>query len=103
MLDTTWQQGSLMMLHRLGPYEKRHTGENRQHLEKPRGYIEPRLSITDCPSFRQQGCDCGSGPTESQCGTLTARIKGAGMRWDSDTALDHSKLWKEYWKLQQAA
>jgi len=58
-----------------------------------------------------EGYDCGAGPTESQCGTLTARVKGPGMRWDSDNAeallalaaLDHSRQWATYWTLQRAA
>ncbi len=76
-------------------------------LESLRGYVEARTSKTDYPRFRQQGYDCGSGPTESQCGTLTARVKGPGMRWDSDNAeallalaaLDHSRQWATYWTL----
>lgn len=111
LLDAAWEQGSLVMLHRLAPYVRRHTGEHRQALESLRGYVEPRTSKTDYPRFRAQGYDCGSGPTESQCGTLTARVKGAGMRWDGDnveamlalSALDHSSLWAAYWKLQRAA
>lgn len=111
MLDAAWDQGSLVMLHRLEPYVRRHTGERREALESLRDYVEPRIPKTDYPSFREQGYDCGSGPTESQCGTLTARVKGAGMRWDSDNveamlalaALDHSQQWAAYWKLQRAA
>jgi hypothetical protein len=111
MLDAAWEQGSLAMLHRLGPYERRHTGENREALGSLRQYVEPRTSMTDYPRFREQGYDCGSGPTESQCGTTTARVKGPGMRWDADNAeamlalaaLDHSRLWSDYWALQRAA
>lgn len=111
MLDAAWDQGSLVMLHRLEPYVRRHTEERRAALESLRDYVGPRISKTDYPSFREQGYDCGSGPTESQCGTLTARVKGAGMRWDSDNveamlalaALDHSQQWVAYWKLQRAA
>lgn len=111
MLDAAWQQGSLVMLHRLAPYVRRHTDECRESLESLRGYVEPRISKTDYPSFRADGYDCGSGPTESQCGTLTHRVKGAGMHWDSDnvesmlalSALDHSRQWTAYWKLQRAA
>jgi len=111
MLDAAWEQGSLVMLHRLGPYERRHTGENREALGALRQYVEPRTSMTDYPRFVAQGYDCGSGPTESQCGTTTARVKGPGMRWDADNAeammalaaLDHSRLWTDYWKLQRAA
>lgn len=111
MLDAAWERGSLMMLHLLGPYIRRHTAERREALESLRGYVEPRIAKTDYPSFRRQGYDCGSGPTESQCGTLTARVKGAGMRWDSDnveammalSALDHSRQWTAYWAMQRAA
>jgi hypothetical protein len=111
MLGAAWEQGSLVMLHRLDPYVRRHTEERREALESLRGYVEPRTSKTDYPHFRAQGYDCGSGPTESQCGTLTHRVKGAGMRWDADNAesmmvlaaLDHSQQWKNYWDLQRAA
>ena len=111
MLDAAWEQGSLVMLHRLAPYIRRHTDERREALESLRGYVESRISMTDYPHFREQGYDCGSGPTESECGTLTRRVKGAGMRWDADnveammvlSALDHSQQWKAYWKLQRAA
>lgn len=111
MLDAAWEQGSLVMLHRLGPYERRHTGENRETLATLRGYVEPRTSMTDYPRFIEQGYDCGSGPTESQCNTTTARVKGPGMRWDNDnadamlalSALDHSNLWNTYWTHQRAA
>lgn len=111
MLEAAWEQGSRVMLHRLAPYIRRHTAERREALESLRGYVEPRTPKTDYPHFREQGYDCGSGPTESQCGTLTHRVKGAGMRWDADNvesmmvlaALDHSQQWKTYWDLQRAA
>ena len=111
MLDAAWEQGSLVMLHRLGPYERRHTGENREAFGALRQYVASRTPMTDYPRFVAQGYDCGSGPTESQCGTTTARVKGPGMRWDADNAeamlalaaLEHSNLWTDYWKLQRAA
>jgi hypothetical protein len=111
MLDAAWRQGSLVMLHRLAPYIRRHAGERREALESLRAYVEKRIAKTDYPSFRKAGYDCGSGPTESQCGTLTARVKGPGMRWDSGNAeamlalaaLDHSRQWPAYRKLQRAA
>jgi hypothetical protein len=51
---------------------------------------------------RRLGYDCGSGPTESLCGTLAHRLKGSGMRWDRENAeflmglaaLSRSGLWK---------
>jgi len=111
MLKLAWEQGSLVMLHRLAPYERRHRGENREAFGALRAYVEPRASMTDYPQFVEQGYDCGSGPTESQCGTTTARVKGPGMRWDADnaeamlalSALEHSSLWSTYWILQRAA
>jgi hypothetical protein len=63
------------------------------------------------PRFRQLGYDCGSGPTESQCGKLTERLKGPGMRWDKSNAevmmalayIYHSDLWSTYWNAQRQA
>jgi hypothetical protein len=111
MLAAAWDHGSLVMLHRLAPYVRRHTDERREALASLRGYIETRTSKTDYPHFREQGYDCGSGPTESQCGTLTRRVKGAGMRWEAGNVesmmvlatLDHSQQWASYWNLQRAA
>ncbi len=50
-----------------------------------------------------------NGFTEWQCGTLTARLKGPGMRWDSTNAeammalacIYHSGLWETYWKSER--
>ncbi|NIA06996.1 MAG: hypothetical protein GWP14_05040 [Actinobacteria bacterium] len=53
---------------------------------RSRPYVVKRVNITDYPSYRKAGYDCGSGPTESFCGTLTTRLKGRGMRWDRDNA-----------------
>ncbi len=67
--------------------------------------------MTDYPTFRASGYDGGSGPTESLCGTLTDRVKGAGMRWDTDNAasvmalasLYRSGLWAPYRESQRLA
>ena len=112
LMGTVWQQGSLVMLHRLEPYLRHHrVGPKHEALLALRDYVGKRVNMTDYPTFRQRGYDCGSGPTESQCGTLTKRLKGSGMRWDSDNAeslmalasLYHSGLWRTYWKSQRAA
>ncbi len=111
MMGVVWEQGSLVLLHRLGPYLRRHRGVKRAALESLRQYVGKRVSMTDYPAFRKRGYDCGSGPTESECGTLTHRLKGAGMRWDKDNAesvmalvsLYHSGLWRQYWKTQRRA
>jgi hypothetical protein len=107
-----WEQGSRVMLDRLGSYLRRHRrGPTREALESLRDYVSKRVAMTDYPTFRQLGYDCGSGPTESLCGRLTDRLKGHGMRWDKSNAeammalasLYHSGLWDTYWKAEQAA
>ena len=112
MMGCVWDHGSLVLLHRLGPYLRRHrSGAKREALESLRQYVGKRVSMTDYPTFRALGYDCGSGPTESLCGTLTDRLKGSGMRWDKDNAesvmalasIYHSRLWDTYWNAQRAA
>jgi hypothetical protein len=112
MMGWVWEQGSLVLLDRLGSYLRRHrTGPKREALESLRDYVRPRVAMTDYPTFRRLGYDCGSGPTESLCGRLTDRLKGPGMRWDKDNAeammalasLYHSGLWDTYWKRERAA
>lgn len=77
--------------------------------ESLRNYIDKGVAMTDYLAFRE--LDYDSGPTESLCGTLTDRLKGSGMRWNSDNAesmmalggLFRSNLWKTYWQVQSAA
>jgi hypothetical protein len=112
MMGHVWNQGSLVMLDRLANYQRRHpTGAKHEALASLREYVAKRVNMTDYPSYRQIGYDCGSGPTESFCGTLTARLKGRGMHWDKDNAqsmmalasLYYSNLWTNYWTTQRAA
>jgi hypothetical protein len=112
MMGTVWEQGSLVMLDRLSNYLRRlRRGPKHEALQSLREYVGKRVSMTDYPSFREAGYDCGSGPTESFCGTLTARLKARGMHWDKDNAeaimalgsLYYSNLWANYWTQQRAA
>ena len=112
MMGYVWNQGSLVMLDRLGHYLRRHPGGPKaEALKSLRDYVAKRVNMTDYPSYRQIGYDCGSGPTESFCGTLTRRLKGRGMHWDKDNAesmmalgsLYYSNLWQDYWTRQRAA
>ena len=112
MMGHVWNHGSLVMLDRLGNYLRRHPGGPKgEALRSLRQYIAKRVAMTDYPRYRQMGYDCGSGPTESFCGTLTTRLKGRGMRWDKDSAesimalgsLYYSRLWQNYWTKQRAA
>jgi hypothetical protein len=112
MMGLVWNQGSLVLLDRLANYIRRHPGGPKaEALRSLRAYVAKRVNMTDYPSYRQIGYDCGSGPTESFCGTLTARLKGRGMHWDKDNAeammalgsLYYSNLWQNYWTVQRAA
>jgi hypothetical protein len=111
MMGCVWEQGSLVLLDRLSSYLRRHrTGPKHEAVASLRDYLSKRLAMTDYPTFRQLGYDCGSGPTESLCGRLTDRLKGSGMRWDESNAeammalasLYHSGLWDTYWKAVRA-
>lgn len=112
MMGYVWNQGSLVMLDHLGNYLRRHRqGPKAKALQSLRDYVGKRINMTDYPSYRRIGYDCGSGPTESFCGTLTKRLKGRGMHWDKDNAesmmalgsLYYSNLWHGYWQGQRAA
>lgn len=71
-------------------------------------YVSERRDMIRYPAFQAKGWQIGSGPTEATCKTLTARLKGSGMRWDSDNAeaimaleaLTQSDQWRSYWKSQ---
>ena len=112
MMSCVWEQGPLALLDRLGSYLRHHrTGGRHEALKSLREFVAKHVAMMDYPRFRQLGYDCGSGPTESQCGTLTARLKGPGMRWDGSHAeammalacIYQSGLWETYWKSQRQA
>ena len=112
MMGYVWNQGSLVMLDRLANYIRRHrSGAKAEALRSLREYVAKRVNMTDYPSYRQMGYDCGSGPTGSFCGTLTARLEGRGMRRDKDNpesitalgSLYYANLWQHYWNTRRAA
>ena len=80
----------------------------REALRQLAQYVAKRLGQLDYPAFRALGYDLGSGPTESYCKVLTARLKGRGRRWDRPNAdalmalaaVEHSRLWPTYWRQQ---
>ena len=71
-------------------------------------YVSERREMIKYPEFLAKGWQIGSGPTEATCKTLTARLKGSGMRWDADNgealmaleALTQSGQWSLYWQSQ---
>ncbi|MCD4830960.1 MAG: hypothetical protein K8R02_04015 [Anaerohalosphaeraceae bacterium] len=113
MVGVVWEQGSLVMLDRLGELLRTlRSPAKRRALKSLRKYVGSRVDMTDYPSFRAAGYDTGSGPTESVCGRLTKRLKGSGMRWDKCNAesmmalasIYYSGQWDTYWKdLRKAA
>jgi hypothetical protein len=74
-------------------------------------YVTGRCEMLDYPTYRAKGWDIGSGVTEAFCKTLTTRLKGSGMRWNTRNAeammalaaLDHSNLWNPFWEQQRRA
>jgi len=71
-------------------------------------YVSERRDMIRYPEFLAKGWQIGSGPTEATCKTLTARLKGSGMRWDADNAeavmaleaLYQSGQWDAYWRTE---
>jgi hypothetical protein len=69
-------------------------------------YVVPRQAMISYPQNQQRGWDIGSGPMESMCKALSRRLKGRGMRWDSDNAeaimalegLVQGQAWAAWWQ-----
>jgi hypothetical protein len=66
--------------------------EVREEFRKLVGYFENNRHRTDYPSYRQNGWDIGSGPTEAGCKIIGERLKGSGMRWVEDGAATVASL-----------
>ena len=80
----------------------------RQAIDQLLGYVSERRDMIRYAEFQKRGWQIGSGPTEGQCKTLSARLKGSGMRWDAANAeavmaleaLHQSGQWQGYWPSQ---
>lgn len=90
---------------RLAAWQKPLRGAKRTAAKRLLQYAAERHDIIRFPEFRQRQWQIGSGPTEAECKTTTARVKGRGRRWDSQNAqammalaaLDDSNLWNKHW------
>lgn len=81
--------------------------EVREELRKLVGYFEKNRHRTDYPTYRANGWDIGSGPTEAGCKIIGERLKGSGMRWVEHGAatvgvlralyVSSSTLWDGFW------
>jgi hypothetical protein len=112
ILHIAKHEGPTALLSRLMEERKNHRSKTkRKSLKYLIQYIAKRFEMCDYPKFIEKGWQIGSGPTEAMCKVLTYRLKGAGMRWDRPaadaimalTALQQSKSWKSYWRLQKQA
>jgi hypothetical protein len=83
------------------------SAEVNEELRKLIGYFENNRHRTDYPSYRRNGWDIGSGPTEAGCKIIGERLKGSGMRWVEEGAapvaalralyVSSGKLWDGFW------
>lgn len=68
------------------------SAEMADELRKLIGYFENNRHRTDYPTYRDNGWDIGSGPTEAGCKIIGERLKGSGMRWVETGAATVSAL-----------
>jgi hypothetical protein len=79
----------------------------REEWRKLIGYFTHNRHRTDYPTYRRNGWDIGSGPTEAGCKIIGERLKGSGMRWVEDGAVtvaslralyvSGGKVWDGFW------
>jgi hypothetical protein len=82
--------------------------QGRAAADRLMNYVSERRAMIKYPQFQTKGWQIGSGPTEATGKTLTARLKGSGMRGDADNAealmaleaLTQSGQWDLYWRSQ---
>jgi hypothetical protein len=84
-----------------------------EELRKLIGYFENNRHRTDYPTYRSNGWDIGSGPTEAGCKIIGERLKGSGMRWVEAGAatvaalralyVSGGKIWDGFWSQPRCA
>jgi uncharacterized protein UPF0236 len=104
-----YEQGGEALLTYLQAIElpSRASTQAHEELRKLIGYFENNRHRTDYPTYRRNGWDIGSGPTEAGCKIIGERLKGSGMRWVEDGAatvaslralyVSGGKLWDGFW------
>jgi len=112
MMGLVLEQGPLRLLEEAGALRRQtRSSSKRTALESLQNYVAARVEMLDYPAFRAKGWEIGSGPTEASCKTLTARLKGPGMRWDKPNAegmmalasIRSSGLWGQFWHQRREA
>jgi len=104
-----YEQGGEALLASLQALElpPRASATVREELRKLIGFFENNRHRTDYPTYRRNGWDIGSGPTEAGCKIIGERLKGSGMRWVEDGAatvaalralyVSGGKVWDGFW------
>lgn len=112
MMGVVLEEGPVRLLEEIGQLRRKtRSATKRAALTALQDYVAPRTEMLKYPQFKTKGYDIGSGPTEAHCKTLTARLKGPGMRWDKPNAegmmalasIRASGLWSHYWRLRREA
>lgn len=112
MMGVVMEQGPVALLEEVGQCRRSVRSEGkRRALADLQTYVGDRVEMLHYGQFKARGFEIGSGPTEAFCKTLTARLKGPGMRWDKPNAegmmalasLRASRLWTPYWHSRREA
>jgi hypothetical protein len=105
LLHTVRHAGYQPFWEKLADWRGQQRGGKRNAADGLLNYVAQRREMIRYDEFEKRGWHIGSGPIEAMCKATTRRIKGPGMRWDSDNAeammgleaLYQSKLWEKYW------
>jgi hypothetical protein len=104
-----YEQGGGALLTYLRDLPVPDDAEVANELRKLSNYFADNAHRTDYPEYRRRGWDIGSGPTESACKVVGARLKQSGMRWLEEGAATVAPLralyqsgsdaWDAFWAL----
>ena len=104
-----YEQGGEALLAYLRGIElpPRSSAEIHEEFRKLVGYFQKNCHRTDYPTYRKNGWDIGSGPTEAGCKIIGERLKGSGMRWVEEGAatvaalralyVSGGRIWDGFW------
>lgn len=88
-----YEQGSAALLEILHSLQGPHLAASvAEELRKLIGYFADNRHRTHYPGYRVRGWDIGSGPTEAACKVIGERLKGSGMRWSEEGAVQVATL-----------
>ena len=104
-----YEQGGAALLTYLGGLPVPDDADVADELRKLSNYFADNAHRTNYPEYRRRGWDIGSGPTESACKVVGARLKQSGMRWLEQGAATVAPLralyqsgsaaWDAFWAL----